>query len=122
MAAQANSFDFILDTVSAKHDINQLLELLRRDGTLTQVGVPVEPQPIAAGNLVGKRRAFAGSAIGGLAETQEMLDFCAANGIVSDIEIIPISLIDQAFDRMLVNDVKYRFVVDMASLATRRPA
>ena len=123
MAAQANSFDFILDTVSAKHDINQLLQLLRRDGTLTQVGVPVELQPIAAGNLVGKRRAFAGSAIGGLAETQEMLDFCAANGIVSDIEIIPISLIDQAFDRMLVNDVKYRFVVDMASLATtRRPA
>jgi uncharacterized zinc-type alcohol dehydrogenase-like protein len=108
--------------VSAKHDINQLLQLLHRDGTLTQVGVPVELQPIAAGNLVGKRRAFAGSAIGGLAETQEMLDFCAAHGILSDIEMIPISSINQAFDRMLANNVKYRFVVDMASLAARRPA
>jgi uncharacterized zinc-type alcohol dehydrogenase-like protein len=122
MAAQANSFDFILDTVSAKHDINLLLGLLRRDGTLTQVGVPVEMQPIAAGSLVGKRRGFAGSAIGGLAETQEMLDFCAAKGIVSDIEMIPISSIEQAFERMLVSDVKYRFVVDMASLATTRRA
>ena len=79
-------------------------------------------QPIAAGSLVGKRRSFAGSGIGGLAETQEMLDFCSAKGIVSDIEMIPISSIEQAFERMLVGDVKYRFVVDMASLATTRRA
>lgn len=122
MAAHANSFDFILDTVSAKHDINALLQLLRRDGTLTQVGVPAEMQPIAAGSLLGKRRSFAGSGIGGLAETQEMLDFCAKHGILSDIEVIPMSSINQAFDRMLAGDVKYRFVVDMASLKTTQPA
>ena len=121
-AAHANSFDFILDTVSAMHDINALLQLLRRDGTLTQVGVPVEMQPIAAGSLLGKRRSFAGSGIGGLAETQEMLDFCAKHGILSDIEIIPMSSINQAFDRMLAGDVKYRFVVDMASLKTQPAA
>jgi uncharacterized zinc-type alcohol dehydrogenase-like protein len=99
------------------------LGLLRRDGTLAQVGVPVEPQPIAAGNLIGKRRSLAGSGIGGIAETQEMLDFCAATGITSDIEMIPIVSIEQAFERMLAGDVKYRFVVDMASLAAGpRPA
>jgi uncharacterized zinc-type alcohol dehydrogenase-like protein len=122
MADHANSFDFILDTVSAAHDINALLHLLRRDGTLTQVGVPVEMQPIAAGSLLGKRRSFAGSGIGGLAETQEMLDFCAEHGILSDIEIIPMSSINQAFDRMLAGDVKYRFVVDMATLEKTKPA
>lgn len=122
MAAHANSFDFILDTVSAKHDINALLQLLRRDGTLTQVGVPVEPQPISAGSLIGKRRSFAGSGIGGLAETQEMLDFCAAHGIMSDIELVSISQVDDAFERMLRSDVKYRFVIDMASLAKPQQA
>jgi uncharacterized zinc-type alcohol dehydrogenase-like protein len=122
MAAHANSFDFILDTVSAKHDMNALLQLLRRDGTLTQVGVPVEMQPIAAGSLLGKRRSFAGSGIGGLTETQEMLDFCAKHRILSDIEIIPMSSIDKAFDRMLAGDVKYRFVIDMATLGETRPA
>jgi alcohol dehydrogenase (NADP+) len=123
MAARSNSLDFILDTVSAKHDLGVLLGLLRRDGTLAQVGVPVEPQPIAAGHLIGKRRSLAGSGIGGIAETQEMLDFCAATGITSDIEMIPIVSIEQAFERMLAGDVKYRFVVDMASLAAGpRPA
>jgi uncharacterized zinc-type alcohol dehydrogenase-like protein len=120
MAAHANSFDFILDTVSAKHDINALLQLLRRDGTLVQVGVPVEPQPISAGSLIGKRRSFAGSGIGGIAETQEMLDFCAAHSIASDIELISISEVDAAFERMLRSDVKYRFVIDMASLQQMR--
>jgi uncharacterized zinc-type alcohol dehydrogenase-like protein len=116
MAKHANSFDFILDTVSARHDVNACLQLLKRDATLTTVGVPNEPLPIAAGNIVGKRRNFAGSAIGGIAETQEMLDFCAEHGIVCDIEMISIDRIDEAFERMLRSDVKYRFVIDMASL------
>jgi uncharacterized zinc-type alcohol dehydrogenase-like protein len=116
MASHANSFDFILDTVSANHDIDALLKLLRRDGTLTQVGVPVEPQAIHAGTLVGKRRNYAGSTIGGVAETQEMLDFCAMHGIVSDIELIAINQVNDAFERMLRSDVKYRFVIDMATL------
>ncbi|MDR7031159.1 NAD(P)-dependent alcohol dehydrogenase [Rhizobium rosettiformans] len=116
MARHANSFDFILDTVSANHDINGLLQLLRRDGTLTQVGVPVEPQAIHAGTLVGKRRNYAGSTIGGVAETQEMLEFCARHGIVSDIELIAIHQVNDAFERMLRSDVKYRFVIDMATL------
>ncbi|QFI68746.1 Alcohol dehydrogenase [Sinorhizobium alkalisoli] len=120
MAQHTNSFDFILDTVSARHDINALLQLLRRDGTLTQVGVPAEPQPISAGSLIGKRRSFAGSGIGGIAETQEMLDFCAAHGIASDIELISISEVDDAFERMLRSDVKYRFVIDMVSLQEAR--
>ena len=118
MARHANSFDFILDTVSANHDINALLQLLRRDGTLTQVGVPVEPQAIHAGTLVGKRRNYAGSTIGGVAETQEMLEFCAKHSIVSDIELIAIHQINEAFERMLRSDVKYRFVIDMATLKT----
>ncbi|ACP21585.1 NADP-dependent alcohol dehydrogenase C (plasmid) [Sinorhizobium fredii NGR234] len=113
MAQQANSFDFILDTISARHDVAAYLELLRRDGTLTQVGVPVEPQPIHAGTLVGKRRNYAGSAIGGIAETQEMLDFCAKHNIVSDVELISIDQVNEAFERMLRSDVKYRFVIDM---------
>ena len=116
MAAHANSFDFVLDAVSAAHDVNALLALLKRDGTLAQVGVPAAPYPIGAGSLVSKRRSLAGSGIGGLAETQEMLDFCAANGVISDIEIIAIEQIDDAFDRMLRHDVKYRFVIDMRSL------
>jgi uncharacterized zinc-type alcohol dehydrogenase-like protein len=116
MATHANSFDFILDTVSASHDITALLQLLRRDGTLTQVGVPVDPQLIHAGTVVGKRRSYAGSTIGGIAETQEMLEFCAEHGIVSDIELIGIDQINDAFERMLRSEVKYRFVIDMASL------
>ncbi len=116
MAEEANSFDFILDTVSASHDMNALLALLRRDGALVQVGVPAEPYPISAGSLLAKRRTLAGSGIGGLAETQEMLDFCAAKGIVSDIEMIDIGRVDEAYERMLRHDVRYRFVIDMQSV------
>lgn len=116
MAKHAGSFDFILDTVSAQHDINAYLDLLKRDGTLTLVGAPEKPLPIAAFSLIFKRRQFAGSLIGGIPETQEMLDFCGQHGIVSDIEVIPIQQINHAYERMLKSDVKYRFVIDMASL------
>jgi uncharacterized zinc-type alcohol dehydrogenase-like protein len=116
MKKQANSFHFILDTVAAKHDINAYLELLRRDGTLTQVGVPAVPLDVNVFNLIIKRRAFTGSLIGGIAETQEMLNFCGKHGITSDIELIPIQKINEAYERLLKNDVKYRFVIDMASL------
>jgi len=116
MQKHAASFDFILDAVSAEHDINAYLSLLRLDGTLTLVGAPEKPLPVAAFNLLLPRRHFAGSAIGGIAETQEMLDFCADRGIVSDIELIPIDRIETAYERMLRGDVKYRFVIDMASL------
>ena len=116
MAKHTGSFDFILDTVSAQHDINAYLDLLKRDGTLTLVGAPEKPLPIAAFSLIFKRRQFAGSLIGGIPETQEMLDFCGQHGIVSDIEMIPIQQINQAYERMLKSDVKYRFVIDMASL------
>jgi len=110
------SFNFILDAVSAQHDINAYLSLLKLDGTLTLVGAPEQPLPVNAFNLLLPRRNFAGSAIGGIAETQEMLDFCAAHKIVSDIEIIPIQKINEAWDRLLKQDVRYRFVIDMASL------
>jgi len=110
------SFDFILDAVSAKHDINAYLSLLKLDGTLTLVGAPEEPLPVAAFNLLLPRRNFAGSAIGGIAETQEMLDFCAEHGITADVEMINIQQINEAWDRLLKQDVKYRFVIDMASL------
>jgi alcohol dehydrogenase (NADP+) len=116
MAKHVGSFDFILDAVSADHDLNAYLQLLKRDGTMTLVGAPSKPAPIAAFNLLFGRRRLAGSAIGGLRETQEMLDFCGEHGIVSEIEVIPIEQIDQAFDRLLKGDVKYRFVIDMASL------
>jgi alcohol dehydrogenase (NADP+) len=116
MAKHATSFDFILDAVSAQHDINAYLALLKLDGTLTLVGAPEKPLPVAAFNLLLPRRSFAGSAIGGIAETQEMLDFCAEKGIVSDVEVIPIQKINEAYDRLLKGDVKYRFVIDMASL------
>ena len=116
MQKHAGSFDFILDAVSAQHDINAYLSLLKLDGTLTIVGAPEEPLPVAAFQLVFGRRSFAGSLIGGIAETQEMLDFCAERGIVSDIEIIGIQQINEAYERMLKGDVKYRFVIDMASL------
>jgi uncharacterized zinc-type alcohol dehydrogenase-like protein len=117
MKQHLNSFDFILDTVSAPHDINAYLELLKHDATLAIVGAPPLPLPVAAFNLIIKRRQFAGSLIGGIRETQEMLDFCADHGIVSDIELIPIQKVNEAYERMLRSDVKYRFVIDMKSLA-----
>ena len=116
MAGHVNSFDFILDTVSAPHDVNAYLSLLRLNGTMTMVGAPEEPLPTSVINLLFKRRAFAGSIIGGLRETQEMLDFCAEHGITADIERIGIQQIEDAFARLLRSDVKYRFVIDMASL------
>jgi len=113
------SFDFILNTVAASHNLDSYTELLKRDGTLCLVGVPDHPHPSPAiGNLIFKRRQIAGSLIGGLKETQEMLDFCVEHHIVSDIEIIPIQQINLAYERMLKSDVKYRFVIDLASLKT----
>lgn len=116
MKKHARSFNFILDAVSADHDINAYLNLLDLDGTLTLVGAPEKPLPIGAFNMIMPRRQFAGSGIGGIAETQEMLDFCAKHGIVSDIEMINIQQINEAYERLLKSDVKYRFVIDMASL------
>jgi len=111
------SFDFILDTVAAPHDLDAYLMLLKRDGTMTLVGVPSEPHPSPfVGNLIFRRRQLAGSLIGGIAETQEMLDFCAKHGIVSDVEMIGITDIDAAYERLVKSDVKYRFVIDMATL------
>ena len=116
MKAHAGTFDFILDTVSAKHDLDVYLQMLKREGTMTLVGVPDKPAELAAGALIFGRRSLAGSLIGGIAETQEMLDFCAEHGIVSEIEKIDIQDINEAYERMLKSDVKYRFVIDMASL------
>ena len=116
MAKQAESFDFILDTVAAQHDINAYLGLLKRDCTLVQVGAPEDPLALNVFSVIWRRRNFAGSLIGGIAETQEMLDFCAKHGITADIELIPISEIETAYARMVRSDVKYRFVIDMASL------
>jgi uncharacterized zinc-type alcohol dehydrogenase-like protein len=116
MLKHAGTFNFILDAVSADHDLNAYLQLLKLDGTLVLVGAPEKPAPIAAFNLLMGRHRIAGSAIGGIRETQEMLDFCAEHGITCDIEIIPIQQINQAYDRLLKSDVKYRFVIDMASL------
>ncbi|HEV2329864.1 MAG TPA: NAD(P)-dependent alcohol dehydrogenase [Verrucomicrobiae bacterium] len=115
MKKQASSFRFILDTVSAKHDINAYFNLLKRDGVLTQVGVPAQPLEVGVFNLLN-RRTFTGSMIGGIRETQEMLDFCGEHGIQSDIEMIPIQKINEAYERLLKSDVKYRFVIDMESL------
>jgi alcohol dehydrogenase (NADP+) len=117
MAAHVNSFDFILDTVAAPHDLDALLVLLARDGAMVLVGAPAEPHPATTVfNLIMKRRQIAGSLIGGIAETQEMLDFCAEHGITAEIEMIPIQDINLAYERMLKSDVKYRFVIDMKSL------
>jgi alcohol dehydrogenase (NADP+) len=116
MQKHAGSFDFILDAVSADHDLNAYLNLLKRDGTLTLVGAPPNPVPIAAFGLIMGRKQLAGSAIGGIRETQEMLDFCAERGITADIELIRIQKINEAYDRLLKSDVKYRFVIDLASL------
>ncbi len=118
MAEHRNSFHYILNTVAAPHDLNPFLMLLKRDGAMTLVGVPPEPHPSpAVGALVMKRRSLDGSLIGGIAETQEMLDFCAEHGIVSDIEMIAMQEIDGAYERMARSDVKYRFVIDLASIA-----
>jgi alcohol dehydrogenase (NADP+) len=118
MKAHFGSFDFILNTVAAPHDLDAFLSLLKVNGTMCLVGAPASPHPSpAVFNLIMKRRSLAGSLIGGIAETQEMLDFCAAHGIVSDIEMIRIQDIDAAYERMLKGDVKYRFVIDSASLA-----
>jgi alcohol dehydrogenase (NADP+) len=116
MAKEANSFDFILDTVSAVHDLNAYLPLVKRDGVYCQVGLPDQPPTIFMGNLIFKRRNLSGSIIGGMPETQEMLDYCAAHNIVSDVEVIPIEKINEAFERVVKADVKYRFVIDMSSL------
>jgi uncharacterized zinc-type alcohol dehydrogenase-like protein len=117
MKKHVNSFDFILNTVAASHNLDAFTELLKRDGTMCLVGVPEHPHPSPnIGNLIFRRRQIAGSLIGGLPETQDMLDFCAEHGIVSDIELIPMEKVNEAYERMLRSDVKYRFVIDMASL------
>ncbi len=113
--ANALRFDFILDTVSAPHDYNAYLGLLKRDRTMVLVGIP-DPVPLSAAPLVMQRRRLAGSLIGGIRETQEMLDFCAAHGVASDVEVIPIQQVNEAYERVLRSDVRYRFVIDMASL------
>jgi uncharacterized zinc-type alcohol dehydrogenase-like protein len=119
MAKHRGSFDFILDAVSADHDINAYLQLLGRDGNITLVGAPAKPLAVGAFNLIMGRRSLAGSNIGGIAETQEMLDFCGEHGITADVEVIPIQKINEAYERLLKSDVKYRFSIDMASLRTK---
>ncbi len=116
MQKHADSFHFILDTVSAEHDVNAYLQLLRLNGTMTLVGAPAKPHAVPAFHLIGNRRRLAGSAIGGIRETQEMLDFCGERGITCDIERIKVQQINEAHERLLKSDVKYRFVIDMASL------
>ena len=117
MGAQNDRFDFVLDCVAARHDIESYLALLKRDGTLVQVGAPPEPLSLNVFSLIMKRRNFAGSLIGGIPETQEMLDFCARHGITCDIELIRPADINRAYERVVGNDVKYRFVIDMKALA-----
>src|SRR5271163_1335998 len=116
MAKHGFSFDFILDAVSADHDINAYIQLLRRDGNLCLVGAPEKPLSVAAFNLIFKPRSLSGSIIGGIAETQDMLDFCGKNNITADVEVIPIQKVNEAYERLLKSDVKYRFSIDMASL------
>jgi uncharacterized zinc-type alcohol dehydrogenase-like protein len=116
MQKHAGSFDFILDAVAADHDINAYLNLLRRDGNITLVGAPEKPLAVSAFNLIFGRRSLSGSPIGGIAETQEMLDFCGEHNITADVEIIPIQKVNEAYERLLRSDVKYRFSIDMASL------
>ncbi len=116
MAKHAKSFDFILDAVSADHDINAYINLLRRDGNLTLVGAPEKPLAVAAFGLIPGRRSLSGSPIGGIPETQEMLDFCGKNNVTADVEVIPIQKVNEAYERLLKSDVKYRFSIDMASL------
>jgi alcohol dehydrogenase (NADP+) len=116
MANQAGTFDFILNTVSAANDYNGYLNLLKLDGTMVLVGAPPAPTPVSGFSLIMKRRTLGGSLIGGIKETQEMLDYCADHGIVSDVEVIPMQQINEAYERVMASDVKYRFVIDMASL------
>jgi alcohol dehydrogenase (NADP+) len=116
MQKHTGSFDFILDTIAADHDINAYLNLLTRDGNITLVGAPPKPLEIAAFSLIMGRRNLSGSNIGGIAETQEMLDFCGEHNITADVEVIPIQKVNEAYDRILKSDVKYRFSIDMASL------
>ena len=116
MRKHAGSFDFILDTIAADHDINAYLNLLAHDGNLTIVGAPEKPMPVSAFSLIIGRRNFSGSLIGGIAETQEMLDFCGKHNITADVEVIPIQKANEAYERLLKADVKYRFCIDMASL------
>lgn len=118
MAAQAGQLDFILNTVAVPHDLDAYVATLKRDGTMTLVGLPLGPHPPQpAANLIWRRRSVAGSLLGGIAETQELIDFCLANDVAADVELIPIQEINTAFERMLKNDVRYRFVIDMQSLA-----
>ncbi len=116
MKKHTGSFDFILDAVSADHDIGAYIDLLGVDGNLTLVGAPAKPLCVAAFSLIARRRSFSGSAIGGIAETQEMLDFCGVHNITADVEVIPIQKVNEAYERLLKSDVKYRFSIDMASL------
>jgi alcohol dehydrogenase (NADP+) len=116
MQKHAGSFDFILDTVSAEHDINPFLNLLRLDGNLTLVGAPAKPLALSAFGLIFGRRSVSGSNIGGIPETQEMLDFCGQHNITADVEVIPIQKVNEAYERLAKSDVKYRFCIDMASL------
>ena len=118
MRKHAGSFDFILDAVSAEHDINAYINLLGLDGNITLVGAPAKPLGVSAFGLIMGRRSFSGSAIGGIPETQEMLDFCGAHNITADVEVIPIQKVNEAYERLLKSDVKYRFSIDMASLAS----
>ncbi len=120
MEKHLNSFDFILDTVSAQHDVNAYLALLKRDGTMVLVGAPENPLPVHAFSLIPKRRQFAASMIGGIRETQEMLDFCGRHGITSDVEVIPVQKINEAYERMLKSDVKYRFSIDIAGSLSKK--
>jgi uncharacterized zinc-type alcohol dehydrogenase-like protein len=123
MATQTNQLDFILNTVAAPHNLDPFLNLLKRDGTMTLVGAPDQPHPSpGVFNLIFKRRSLAGSLIGGIQETQDMLDFCARHGIVSDIEMIHMKDINEAYERMIKGDVKYRFVIDMATLKEQASA
>jgi uncharacterized zinc-type alcohol dehydrogenase-like protein len=119
MAKHAGSFDFILDCVSAEHNMNEYLNLLRLDGTLCSVGLPEQPLSIAPFAILANRRSLSGSMIGGMAETQEMLDYCAEHNIVSDIELTGVDKLEEAYDRVIKGDVKYRFVIDMATLPSR---
>jgi uncharacterized zinc-type alcohol dehydrogenase-like protein len=119
MQKHAGSFDFILDAVSADHDINAYINLLRRDGNITLVGAPEQPLRVAAFGLIMGRRSLSGSPIGGIHQTQEMLDFCGAHNVTADVEVIPIQKVNEAYDRLLKSDVKYRFSIDMASLKSK---
>jgi uncharacterized zinc-type alcohol dehydrogenase-like protein len=116
MAKHAGSFDFILDAVAAQHDINAYINMLKRDGNITMVGAPDKPLAVNVFGLLMRRRSFSGGLIGGIAETQEMLDFCGKNNIISDVEVIPIQKVNEAYERVVKSDVKYRFSIDMASL------